>query len=135
MARTTKKAAASEVDKTAATEVATDADTKAAEADAKAKAEAAAKEQAEAEAKAKAEADAEAAKAKADTDAKAAELAKAEPKSGGTVHVKGPKKGRWRIGRKFTHETTDIDLDDLKEGELKALQDDPVLTVSITPAS
>ncbi|WP_194094802.1 hypothetical protein [Marivivens aquimaris] len=134
MARITKKTAASEVDKTAATEVATDADTKAAEADAKAQAEAvaAAKEQAEAEAKAKAEADAE---AKADADAKAAELAKAEPKYGGTVHVKGPKKGRWRIGQKFTHETTDIDLDDLKEGELKALQDDPVLTVSITPAS
>ncbi len=135
MARTTKKTAASEVDKTAATELATDADTKAAEADATAKAEAAAKEEAAAKAKAKAEADAEAAKAKADANAKAAELAQAEPKSGGTVHVKGPKKGRWRAGRKFTHETTDIDLDDLKEGELKALQDDPVLTVSITPAS
>lgn len=47
------------------------------------------------------------------------------------VTVKGPERGRWRIGRQFTREATVIPLDDLKKGELEALKSDPELIVSL----
>ncbi|MEQ3671486.1 MAG: hypothetical protein ABNH14_10680 [Pseudophaeobacter sp.] len=108
-----------------------DADAKAkADADAKAKADADAKAKADADAKAKADADA---KAKADADAKAkADAAEnSEADRVDLVVVKGPERGRWRIGRHFTREAVEIPRDELGDGELKALEDDPELIVSI----
>ncbi|UWS78512.1 hypothetical protein N1037_14685 [Phaeobacter sp. G2] len=92
------------------------------EAEVKAKADADAKAKADADAKAKADADA---KAKAD----AAENGEADRVD--LVVVKGPERGRWRIGRHFTREAVEIPRDELGDGELKALEDDPELIVSI----
>jgi hypothetical protein len=80
---------------------------------------------AEAEAEVKATADAE---AKAKTNA--AENSEADPID--LVVVKGPERGRWRIGRKFTREATEIPLEDLDEDQLEALQKDPELIVSFS---
>jgi len=91
-----------------------------AEADAQAKADADAKAQAEADALAKADADAK------DTSKKPKSSAKFTK-----VVVIGPKGGRWRIGRHFGPEPTEIPLDDLNEAEGLALQDDPTLAVSV----
>ena len=66
------------------------------------------------------------AKAKAD----AAENGEADPVD--LVVVKGPERGRWRIGRKFTREATEIPLEDLDEDQLEALQNDPELIVSFS---
>lgn len=48
------------------------------------------------------------------------------------VTVKGPERGRWRIGRKFTREATEIPREDLDEDQLKALEGDPELIVSFS---
>ena len=93
----------------------------AADADAKAKADADAKAKAKADADAKAKADADA-KAKADADAKPVDM----------VIIKGPERGRWRIGRKFTREATEIPREDLSDGQLEALEGDPELIVSFS---
>lgn len=85
---------------------------------------------AEAEAKAKADADA---KAKADADAKAKAAAEAEAKTkakASLVVVKGPERGRWRIGKHFTREAEEIPRDELTDDELEALENDPELIVS-----
>lgn len=79
---------------------------------------------AEAEAQAKADADA---KAKADAAAKAKSV---EAKPMELVVIKGPEQGRWRIGRKFTREATEIPRTDLSDDELVALDNDPELIVS-----
>lgn len=77
----------------------------------------------EAKAGAKAGADADAgAKAKADADAKPVDM----------VIIKGPERGRWRIGRKFTREATEIPREDLSDGQLEALEGDPELIVSFS---
>ena len=47
-----------------------------------------------------------------------------------TVIVKGPAKGRWRIGRHFTPEPTAIPLADLSAKEKEALATDPELMVT-----
>lgn len=44
--------------------------------------------------------------------------------------VIGPKKGRWRIGRKFGPEPVTLRLSALTEDDLKALATDPALTVT-----
>lgn len=62
--------------------------------------------------------------------AKAKAKTKTKAKSGAKVTVIGPKQGRYRIGRKFGAEPVAIPLDDLGKDELKALQDDPALSVS-----
>ncbi len=48
------------------------------------------------------------------------------------VIVKGPERGRWRIGRKFTREATEIPREDLDEDQLKALENDPELIVTFS---
>ena len=45
------------------------------------------------------------------------------------VSVVGPAKGRWRIGRKFTPVPTEFSSADLSAEQIKALMDDPELTV------
>lgn len=45
------------------------------------------------------------------------------------VSVVGPAKGRWRIGRKFTPVPTEFNSADLTPEQIKALMDDPELTV------
>ncbi|MEP0153585.1 hypothetical protein [Pseudophaeobacter sp.] len=80
-----------------------------------------------ADAKAKADADV---KAKADADAKAKADADAKPVD--MVIIKGPERGRWRIGRKFTREATEIPREDLSDGQLEALKGDPELIVSFS---
>ncbi len=55
---------------------------------------------------------------------------KAKTKPAAKVIVTGPKSGRYRIGRKFGLKPVTIPLDELGKGELKALQSDPLLSVS-----
>lgn len=55
--------------------------------------------------------------------------------SGMVVRVTGPKKGRWRIGRRFDRTPVDIPLDDLSEGDRKALDADKTLTIEVVPAT
>ncbi|MFC3179456.1 hypothetical protein [Cypionkella sinensis] len=45
--------------------------------------------------------------------------------------VKGPAKGRWRIGRHFTTEPTSIQAHELTEAQWLALSGDPELLVSV----
>lgn len=68
--------------------------------------------------------------ATADADAKAKADADAKPME--TVIIKGPERGRWRIGRKFTREATEIPREDLSHGQLEALKGDPELIVSFS---
>ena len=49
-----------------------------------------------------------------------------------SVTVKGPEKGRRRIGRHFGAEKVTIPLSALKKGELEALEADPELVVVTT---
>lgn len=49
-----------------------------------------------------------------------------------TVTVKGPERGRWRIGRLFTREATEIPRDELSDDQIKALEGDPELIVSFS---
>ncbi|MCH8475954.1 MAG: hypothetical protein LAT55_12095 [Opitutales bacterium] len=51
--------------------------------------------------------------------------------TGATVTVKGPRRGRWRAGRHFTHEPVTIPLAELSDDQVAALQGDPTLTVQI----
>lgn len=51
-----------------------------------------------------------------------------------TVVVKGPAKGRWRIGRHFTAEPTSIAEADLTPEQKDALANDPELTVTLVDA-
>ena len=51
--------------------------------------------------------------------------------AGPTVLVKGPAKGRWRIGRHFTSEPTSIQARELNEAQWLALSGDPELLVTI----
>lgn len=46
------------------------------------------------------------------------------------VSVKGPAKGRWRIGRHFTPEAVEIPLADLDEDQIERLKADPELSCS-----
>ncbi|RWR26792.1 hypothetical protein D2T29_19640 [Sinirhodobacter populi] len=48
------------------------------------------------------------------------------------IRVIGPKRGRWRIGRRFGSDPVDIPLDDLSEEEARALSEDPLLTISVS---
>ena len=50
---------------------------------------------------------------------------------GYVVVVTGPAKGRWRIGRKFGPEPVTIPAPDLTEPEMRALDDDPELTLKV----
>lgn len=52
---------------------------------------------------------------------------------GYTVVVTGPAKGRWRIGRKFGPEPVSIPAQELTEPELRALDEDPELTLKMVP--
>ncbi|MVO16850.1 hypothetical protein [Parasedimentitalea huanghaiensis] len=61
-----------------------------------------------------------------------AEANKGEPSEGSLVTVIGPHTGRWRVGRYFTSKPQEIPLDDLKKGQLEALQNDPKLLVSVS---
>ena len=51
-----------------------------------------------------------------------------------TVVVKGPAKGRWRIGRHFTPEPTSFAASDLSEAQVAALLSDPELHVTLVDA-
>ncbi|PWE29969.1 hypothetical protein DDZ14_16130 [Maritimibacter sp. 55A14] len=57
-------------------------------------------------------------------------------KGGGTIAdaliVRGPRRGRWRAGRKFGPEPVTIPVADLSLEEIGALQSDPHLSVSET---
>lgn len=55
--------------------------------------------------------------------------AKAKAKAS-LVVVKGPERGRWRIGKHFTREAEKIPRDELTDDELEALENDPELIVS-----
>lgn len=58
-----------------------------------------------------------------------------DPKASGlTVIVKGPRQGRWRIGRHFTPEPVSIPAEELSEDEQRALIADPELTVTTVDA-
>jgi hypothetical protein len=51
--------------------------------------------------------------------------------AGPTVLVKGPAKGRWRIGQHFTAEPTSIQARELNEAQWLALSGDPELLVTV----
>lgn len=51
------------------------------------------------------------------------------------VVVVGPKRGRWRAGRRFGPEETRIPVEDLSEAQKMALLDDPALIVSVAEVS
>lgn len=50
---------------------------------------------------------------------------------GYAVEVTGPAKGRWRIGRKFGPEPVQIPAQELTEPELRALDNDPELSLKM----
>lgn len=50
---------------------------------------------------------------------------------GYAVLVTGPAKGRWRIGRKFGPEPVSIPAQELTEPQLRALDEDPELTIQL----
>jgi hypothetical protein len=50
---------------------------------------------------------------------------------GYAVVVTGPAKGRWRIGRKFGPEPVSIPASELNEPQMRALDDDPELTMQL----
>lgn len=52
---------------------------------------------------------------------------------GYAVHVTGPAKGRWRIGRKFGPEPVLIPAQELTEPQLRALDEDPELSLKMVP--
>lgn len=52
---------------------------------------------------------------------------------GYAVEVTGPAKGRWRIGRKFGPEPVQIPAQELTEADLRALDDDPELSLKMVP--
>lgn len=52
---------------------------------------------------------------------------------GYAVQVTGPAKGRWRIGRKFGPEPVSIPAQELTEPELRALDEDPELSLKMVP--
>jgi hypothetical protein len=52
-----------------------------------------------------------------------------------TILVKGPAKGRWRIGRHFTQELTAIPEAELSAKEKEALATDPELMVTLVDPS
>lgn len=72
------------------------------------------------------EAAVEARDAQAEADAKASTKA---GKKGSAILVKGPRQGRWRVGRKFTAEWTELDLSEISKADREAIEADPVLTV------
>lgn len=47
------------------------------------------------------------------------------------VRVRGPKRGRWRCGRHFGRDVTEIPVSELSGEDLEALKDDPRLTVVV----
>lgn len=49
--------------------------------------------------------------------------------------VTGPKKGRWRAGRKFGPEPVRIPVADLSDDEMEAISADPKLTVEVEDGS
>jgi hypothetical protein len=49
------------------------------------------------------------------------------------VVVTGPAKGRWRIGRKFGPDAVSIPVQELTEPELRALDEDPELSLKLVP--
>jgi hypothetical protein len=51
------------------------------------------------------------------------------------VYVKGPERGRWRIGRHFTPEGVVIPAGTITHGQLGQLIADPTLTVLPGPAA
>ena len=51
------------------------------------------------------------------------------------IIVKGPAKGRWRIGRHFTPQSTAIPVHTLSEDQLQALINDPELKTVIAETS
>lgn len=61
--------------------------------------------------------------------------AQAPQPSGMVVRITGPKKGRWRAGRRFTAEPVDIPLDDLTKDKATAFNDDPTLSVEVIPVA
>ncbi len=86
----------------------------------------------EAEAKAAAEAAGDAPEGKPAPAAKPKAKAKAKAKAPVVIvkTVRGVK-SRWRAGRGFGEEPVEINIDDLAEGDLEALQADPSLVVSL----
>jgi hypothetical protein len=54
-----------------------------------------------------------------------------ETPPGEVLIVTGPKKGRWRIGRRFGPEPVEIPLADLTEAQALALRDDPKLKFAL----
>jgi hypothetical protein len=54
-----------------------------------------------------------------------------QPETASVVTVIGPKRGRWRGGRRFGREPVNIPHDQLSEAELEQLCSDPVLAVTI----
>lgn len=59
----------------------------------------------------------------------ASDALEAFPRDDRTIVVRGPTKGRWRIGRHFTPEPVTIPAAELGPEQVTALLDDPELTV------
>lgn len=55
----------------------------------------------------------------------------AKPENVAVVTVIGPKRGRWRAGRRFGREPVEIPHDQLSETELEQLRSDPTLAVTV----
>ncbi|MGD9863590.1 MAG: hypothetical protein AB7S99_10285 [Pseudodonghicola sp.] len=51
------------------------------------------------------------------------------------LRVTGPKKGRWRIGRRFDRSPVDIPFHELSEDDVQALDADKTLTIELVQAS
>lgn len=60
---------------------------------------------------------------------------KADPDAGLVVRITGPKKGRWRIGRRFDRTPVEIPVSEITEDQAEALKADKTLTVEVVPAS
>lgn len=60
--------------------------------------------------------------------------AEEESRTVSNLLVRGPAKGRWRIGRHFGPEPVTIALDALTETEIEALRADPELIVGLVAA-
>jgi len=51
------------------------------------------------------------------------------------VRITGPKKGRWRIGRRFDRTPVEIPVSEITGDQAEALKADKTLTIEIVPAS
>lgn len=58
-----------------------------------------------------------------------------DPAAGLVVRITGPKKGRWRIGRRFDRTPVEIPVSEITEDQAEALRADNTLTIEVVPTS